>query len=227
MAERKEMRLHLKGSDYILEFNVTLKENRNWAGTYGGKKGNEIAFEQLELSYEDETPRPTINVDDANNITVQDGEKDLVLSGSEKDGGKFSVTIDKTTGYITNYTVNDEVFLKDGPKPDYWRARISNDPNFKDGMKNVAKNFKVTNCKVDAKDKVVNVHVEGTIEGIDSPNTIDYQIYANGDIVVTNSFTPANNDAVGDIAKVGEYNRLSDLCKRRYCCNKQFYSCKQ
>lgn len=193
----------VEGSDYILEFNVTLKENRNWAGTYGGKKGNEIAFEQLELSYEDETPRPTINVDDANNITVQDGEKDLVLSGSEKDGGKFSVTIDKTTGYITNYTVNDEVFLKDGPKPDYWRARISNDPNFKDGMKNVAKNFKVTNCKVDAKDKVVNVHVEGTIEGIDSPNTIDYQIYANGDIVVTNSFTPANNDAVGDIAKVG------------------------
>ena len=70
-------------------------------------------------------------------------------------------------------------------------------------MKNAAKNFKVTNCKVDAKDKVVNVHVEGTIEGIDSPNTIDYQIYANGDIVVTNSFTPANNDAVGDIAKVG------------------------
>ena len=193
----------VEGSDYILEFNVTLKENRNWAGTYGGKKGNEIAFEQLELSYEDETPRPTINVDDANNITVQDGEKDLVLSGSEKDGGKFSVTIDKTTGYITNYTVNDEVFLKDGPKPDYWRARISNDPNFKDGIKNVAKNFKVTNCKVDAKDKVVNVHVEGTIEGIDSPNTIDYQIYANGDIVVTNSFTPANNDAVGDIAKVG------------------------
>lgn len=193
----------VEGSDYILEFNVTLKENRNWAGTYGGKKGNEIAFEQLELSYEDETPRPTINVDDANNVTVQDGEKDLVLSGSEKDGDKFSVTIDKTTGYITNYTVNDEVLLKDGPKPDYWRARISNDPNFEDGMKNAAKNFKVTNCKVDAKDKVVNVHVEGTIEGIDSPNTIDYQIYANGDIVVTNSFTPANNDAVGDIAKVG------------------------
>ena len=70
-------------------------------------------------------------------------------------------------------------------------------------MKNAAKKFKVTNCKVDAKDKVVNVHVEGTIEGIDSPNTIDYQIYANGDIVVTNSFTPANNRAVGDIAKVG------------------------
>lgn len=193
----------VEGSDYILEFNVTLKENQEWAGAYGGKKGNEIAFEQLELSYKDETARPTINVDDANNIQVTDGEKDLVLSGSEKDGDKFSVTIDKTTGYITNYMVNDEVLLKDGPKPDYWRARISNDPNFKDGMKNAAKNFKVTNCKVDAKDKVVNVHVEGTIEGIDSPNTIDYQIYANGDIVVTNSFTPANNDAVGDIAKVG------------------------
>ena len=70
-----------------MEFNVTLKENQEWAGAYGGKKGNEIAFEQLELSYKDETARPTINVDDANNIQVTDGEKDLVLSGSEKRRG--------------------------------------------------------------------------------------------------------------------------------------------
>ena len=41
--------------------------------------------------------------------------------------------------------------------------------------------------------------VEERLKGL-TPNTIDYQIYANGDIVVTNSFTPANNDAVGDIA---------------------------
>ena len=193
----------VEGSDYILEFNATLKENQDWAGAYGGKKGSEIAFEQLQLSYENETARPTIDVEDADNIKVEDGEKNLVLSGSEKDGDKFSVTIDKTTGYITNYTVNDEVLLKDGPKPDYWRARISNDPNFTDAMKNAAANFKVTDCKVETKDKVVNVHVEGTIEGIDSPNVIDYQIYANGDIVVTNSFTPSNSSAIGDIAQVG------------------------
>ena len=70
-------------------------------------------------------------------------------------------------------------------------------------MKNAAANFKVTDCKVETKDKVVNVHVEGTIEGIDSLNVIDYQIYANGDIVVTNSFTPSNSSAIGEIAQVG------------------------
>ena len=45
----------VEGSDYILEFNATLKENQDWAGAYGGKTGNEIAFEQLQLSYENET----------------------------------------------------------------------------------------------------------------------------------------------------------------------------
>ena len=49
-------------------------------------------------------------------------------------------------------------------------------------MKNAADNFKVNNYTVDVKDKVVSVHVDGTIEGIDSPNSIDYIIYANGDM---------------------------------------------
>ena len=66
--------------------------------------------------------------------------------------------------------------MKEGPKPNYWRARISNDPNFTDGMKNAATNFKVEECNVEAKAKVVNVHVAGMIAGINSPNTIDYQI---------------------------------------------------
>ena len=74
--------------------------------------------------------RPTSDVEDADNIKAEDSEKNLVLSGSEKDGDKFSVTIDKTTGYITNYTVNDEVLLKDGPKLTTEQSLgISNDPS--------------------------------------------------------------------------------------------------
>ena len=193
----------VEGSDYILELSTTLKEDQTWSGDFGGKKGSEIAFEQLALSYEPTEKRPVIDVQDSNKIEMTEDDTTATITGSEKDGDKFSVTIDKTTGYITNYTVNDEVLLKEGPKPNYWRARISNDPNFTDGMKDAAENFQVEECSIEAKEKVVNVHVSGTIAGIDSPNTIDYQIYANGDIVVTNSFTPANSSAVGDIAQVG------------------------
>ncbi|MDZ4975921.1 hypothetical protein GNF42_16005, partial [Clostridium perfringens] len=120
-----------------------------------------------------------------------------------KDKESFSVTIDKTTGYITNYVVNGDVLLKEGPKPNYWRARVSNDPDFTDSMKNAADNFKVENYTIDAKEKAVSVRIDGNIEGIDSPNSIDYMIYANGDIVVSNSFTPSNSSSVGEIARIG------------------------
>lgn len=190
------------GSDYILELSVALKEDQVWAGEYYGHKGDEVAFEQLILNYEPEVARPSIDVSEENKINVEEKEDSTVITGGQNDES-FSVTIDKTTGYITNYTVNGEVLLKEGPKPNYWRARISNDPNFTDDMKNAADNFKVEEYTVDQKDKVISVHVDGTIEGIDSPNSIDYIIYANGDIVVTNSFTPANSTSVGEIARVG------------------------
>ena len=190
-GEEKTIQLDLpemqivEGSDYILEFSVTLKEDQPWAGEYYGHKGDEIAFEQLMLNYTPEVARPSIDVSENNPINVEEKEDSTVITGGEN-SDKFSVTVDKNTGYITNYTVNGEVLLKEGPKPNYWRARVSNDPNFTDGMKNAADNFKVNNYTVDVKDKVVSVHVDGTIEGIDSPNSIDYIIYANGDIVVSN-----------------------------------------
>lgn len=207
-GEEKTIQLSLpemqiaEGSDYILEFSVTLKQDKAWAGEYYGHKGDEIAFEQLMLNYKPEVARPSIDVSKENPLKVEEKENLTVITGG-KNSETFSVTIDKNTGYITNYIVNGEVLLKEGPKPNYWRAKVSNDPNFTDSMKNAADNFKVNNYTVDAKDKVVSVHVDGNIKGIDSPNSIDYIIYANGDIVVTNSFTPANSDKVGEIARVG------------------------
>ncbi|GAA0084811.1 hypothetical protein UT300007_12500 [Clostridium sp. CTA-7] len=192
----------IEGSDYTLEFNVTLKEDKPWAGDYYGHKGDEVAFEQLTLNYTPEVARPAIDVSDYNPINVEETEKETVITGG-KEKESFSVTIDKTTGYITNYVVNGDVLLKEGPKPNYWRARVSNDPDFTDGMKNAADNFKVENYTIDAKEKVVSVRIDGNIEGIDSPNSIDYMIYANGDIVVSNSFTPSNSSSIGEIARIG------------------------
>ncbi|MDZ5035038.1 beta-galactosidase domain 4-containing protein, partial [Clostridium perfringens] len=116
----------IEGSDYTLEFNVTLKEDKPWAGDYYGHKGDEVAFEQLTLNYTPEVARPAIDVSDYNPINVEETEKETVITGG-KDKESFSVTIDKTTGYITNYVVNGDVLLKEGPKPNYWRARVSND----------------------------------------------------------------------------------------------------
>lgn len=191
-----------EGSDYLLEFSVTLKEDQNWAGEYSGHAGDEIAYEQFELSYDPTTARPAIDVGEDASITAEETDAAYTVNGTDG-GDTFSVTFDKSTGYITSYTVNGETLLTEGPKPNYYRARISNDPNFTEGMKNAADNFTVEEFKVDAKEKAATVHAAGTIAGLDSPQSIDYTIYANGDIVVTNQFTPANNTAVGDIARIG------------------------
>ena len=127
-GEEKTIQLDLpemqivEGSDYILEFSVTLKEDQPWAGEYYGHKGDEIAFEQLMLNYTPEVARPSIDVSENDPINVEEKEDSTVITGGEN-SDKFSVTVDKNTGYITNYTVNGEVLLKEGPKPNYWRAR--------------------------------------------------------------------------------------------------------
>lgn len=192
-----------EGSDYILELNVTLKEDQKWAGEYFGHAGDEIAFEQFELQKTSDKAQPVIEVADDAKITVSEEDGLYTISGTQgKD--RFQVVFDQSTGYMNTYTVNGEMLLTQGPRPDYFRARVSNDPDFTDAMRDAADNFEVTSFEVDVKEKVVNVHVEGMITTIDSPNIMDYTIYANGDIVVTNTFTPSDsNSSVGDIAKVG------------------------
>ncbi len=54
---------------------------------------------------------------------------------------------------------------------------------------------------VDKKDKVVNIHVSGSIPEVNTPNSIDYMIYGNGEIVVTNTVTPSAS--AGNIARIG------------------------
>ena len=70
-------------------------------------------------------------------------------------------------------------------------------------MKNAAENFTLdeNGITVDAKDKVVNIHVSGSIPEVNTPNSIDYMIYGNGEIVVTNTVTPSAS--AGNIARIG------------------------
>ena len=193
------------GSDYILEFDVTLKADQVWQGNGFGKAGDDIAYEQFILNYQTDAQRPAMNVQGWDDITVTETETEATLTGSKTDAqDTFRVTFDKTTGYITDYTVNGITLLQEGPQPNYWRAPVSNDPGFTDEMKHAAENFRVNAFQVDASaPKAVQIHVDGTIPTLNSPNGLDYTVYANGEIIVTNRFTPASNNQVGNIARIG------------------------
>lgn len=195
------------GSDYVLVLSVTLKEDQPWADSYGGKAGDEIAFEEFELSYENEKPRPAPDMADIGDLEVNETQETITVTGTTaREGGtSFEIVLDRTSGYISSYRLGGKALLEEGPVPDYYRAPVSNDPGFTGGMRNAAQNFTIDEegIEVDRQQTFVSIHVPGTIQGLDSPNIIDYAIYGDGRIVVTNTFTPASNSAVGNIAKIG------------------------
>ena len=138
-------------------------------------------------------------------VNVAESDDAITVTGktSKTNGKAFEVVIDKAQGYITSYKVDGKTLLENGPVPNYYRAPVSNDPSFSTAMKNAAENFTLdeNGITVDKKDKVVNIHVSGSIPEVNTPNSIDYMIYGNGEIVVTNTVTPSAS--AGNIARIG------------------------
>ena len=193
------------GSDYTLTLSVTLKEDAAWAGDYYGHEGDEVAFDGFDLAYTPEKAQPTISASDMDKVNVAESDDAITVTGktSKTNGKAFEVVIDKAQGYITSYKVDGKSLLENGPVPNYYRAPVSNDPSFSTAMKNAAQNFTLdeNGITVDKKDKVVNIHVSGSIPEVNTPNSIDYMIYGNGEIVVTNTVTPSAS--AGNIARIG------------------------
>lgn len=74
----------VEGSDYILEFSAVLTKDQTWSGDFGGKTGDEIAFEQLMLSYETTENSSVIDVENSNEIEMTENDKTAIITGSEK-----------------------------------------------------------------------------------------------------------------------------------------------
>lgn len=190
----------VEGSDYVLTFSVLLKNDTAWANEYGGKAGDEIAFEQFELDLEADTVQPALEASALNNLEVEETGDQISFQGTTEAGEEFQIVISKSTGYITTYRAAGADLLSAGPAPNYWRAPTSNDSgagvaNVSSNLKNAADNFQVNGSQitVEKTEKVVNVSIPGTIANTGSANTIQYSVYGNGMVVVTNTFTPSSS----------------------------------
>ena len=192
----------VEGYDYFLEFEVTLKEEQIWAGDYSGHVGDVIAYEQFNLDYVTTIEQPTI--DNVNDFTeVNETENTLSITGNNE-GNDFALTLDKTTGYITDYIYAGKKLMNEGPTPNYYRARIDDDmyeiddPN----LINTKDKFNVTDIKINKGKNLIQVEVIGALTGNLSPNIISYQIYGNGEVIVTNTVTPLTTIA-GSVKRIG------------------------
>lgn len=198
----------VSGSDYVLTFSVVRREDTAWANCYGGKAGDEIAFEQFELNPAATKEQPSMDITGMDDLTAENTGSQLTFSGITEDGDPFRIVISKETGYITQYQVAGKDLLTAGPVPNYWRAPTSNDAGAGvsgagSNLKNAADYFRVnqSDIVVDVNDKVVTVTVPGEITSVRSKNTLTYAVYANGMVTVTNTFTPSSS--CDTIARVG------------------------
>ena len=113
---QKETRIK-SGAEYFLKIDFVLKKDLLWA-----KAGHSVAFEQFKLPWKKEViatvqkkfPPVIVNKDDVGSFVVS--------------GKNFSVSFDKISGLITNWTVNGKILISgNGLSPSFWRPQTDND----------------------------------------------------------------------------------------------------
>ena len=148
------------------------------------QKGFEIATEQL--AYKG-TWKNDIKIEGSGKIAVEKKANSTVFKSD-----KAEITFDKKTGFISGYTFNNELVLKDGYqlRPNLWRAPNDNDfgANFqinlkawKDATENpvlVSWSYSIT------KDNKVLVAATYNLPAVSSKITLNYEFNSNGELCV-------------------------------------------
>lgn len=204
------------GDTYMLEFSVQHKEKPDWDAVLT-KYDNVLAHEQFDLTPEDKT-KAVLNYNDMKVFTrAEDGDV-LTVEGITDEGKAYSLKMDKTSGILYDYTVDGKVVLEKGPVPSFWRAQTYNDTPvaYDRNMRNADDNMELVEAPVITKDENgKHIRVELNVKlPIDADQSLIYDIYGNGEIVVSSSFTPRSNFAPGTagnyaLPKVGVRMTLS------------------
>lgn len=185
------------GSDYYLDLDFQLKENTPWA-----ERGHSIAHEQFKLSL-GAPLSPQINIASLNKQQVTEVNDNVVVEGND-----FSVTFNKKSGIMTDYTLNGTQLIKNGPVPNFWRAPTDNDKG--NGMerrcaswRNAGSKRSVNGCtvtKVSDQETRLDFSISLPQAGSSSMK-LSYTIYGSGDVIVEYTLSPDGSQ--GEIPNVG------------------------
>ena len=146
---------------------------------------------------------------------ISDGKLDMTETDKEIKilGDGFSVTVDKTSGWISSYKNNEEELFLMPLQPDFWRGSTDNDygnrlPRRSILWKNMIEAFKVMHINSEqVGDQQVMIDVEFIITKINKPAHISYLIDGKGKVMVKSWFNlkSINQD---EIPRVGFRTRL-------------------
>ena len=141
-----------------------------------------------------------------------DYESSIALYGSGDDyrieGDNFTIRFDKERGFLKSYIYDDQHFIRNGLKPDFWRAPTSNDKG--DGLPGRASVWEHTEKqrRLDTiateviSDHQIKITTASTLQKSGSSFGADYTIYADGRIKVDVRFK-ASSDTLPELPRFG------------------------
>ena len=132
---------------------------------------------------------------------AEDDGNTLSIEGVTKEGKTYSLKMDKATGILSDYTVDGKVVLEKGPVPSFWRAQNYNDTPiaYNRNLRNTDDNMELVDSPVITQDenrKHIRVALNVKLP-VDAEQTLLYDIYGDGEIVVRSAFIPRSKLCTG------------------------------
>jgi len=174
------------GTEYFVNFTVTEKTAKPML-----PKDHVLAWDQFKLPVGSEPA--LVNPDSLPALQPKDLPDQTIINGKN-----FIIKFDKTTGEIVSFLYKGKEFIKNGLKPDFWRAPTDND--FSSGVvksslpwRDVKKKMKLIKFDVKQTGKSIFEVFTTFSPGIgESVSELTYKIFGSGDVIVTHHFIPGS-----------------------------------
>ncbi len=173
------------GVEYWLDVSFHLKRATAW----GGRIGDEMAFDQFKLPIE----RPVLAAapPPAARLALEDGADAVTVTGAT-----FAAVFDKRAGTLSSLKYRGTELVQRALLPDFWRAWTDNDRGAQlqtrlDVWRQASSSWQVSSVRaVPIGTDAVRVDVDAAIPVIASTYKAAYTVFRTGDILVEASFTP-------------------------------------
>ncbi len=172
-------KVDLSSAEYLITVNARLKEAQALLD-----KGHEVAAEQFALSDWSFARFEGMADDD---FTVDESGDRIVVSGEG-----FAVSFSKATGAFESYQLDGMELLKEGLKPNFWRAPTDNDFGFKMPVerkqwREASEEQKLLDVSVSEENEAITVNSVYRLPSVKGEVTVTYAINAQGEMEVSTS----------------------------------------
>ncbi|MCC5928386.1 MAG: DUF4981 domain-containing protein [Cyclobacteriaceae bacterium] len=184
------------GGKYHIMLEYKLKENQSWAG-----KNYLVAWDQFEIPF-NATSTPWANIEDMPGLSLEDRDNQYLVKGKD-----FAFGINKANGMLNSIQSEGHEIMHGPLTPNFWRPPTDNDigskmPEREGIWKNATRQMSLDQLQVaEIKGNKISFWARYNLPDIRSSLQILYEVYGNGELKVTYSFTPGAG--LPDVPRIG------------------------